>query len=144
MQKQKTFSWRVISLALFIEIISVFIVLSIFKIVDNRMWAARLASLSFLVECILLLGILWPWRYGGRGQLTFSSIAIFFFLSLFVLPMAAFRWTSDKSFIHMQWMGMDGPMIHNWSSIFYYVVVGATILDLIVAFYKGLPEVEES
>ena len=136
-------SWKRLLIVFFLQALTVVAIITIFKVVEPRLWAARWASMSFVIECLLIILILWPWRHGrGKGKWTLTVFAAVIFLGVFVLPMTVFRWTTTEQFINLKWMGMTGPVLHNWSSIFYYVFVGATVLDFIYALYRRLPENE--
>ncbi|MCB0356463.1 MAG: hypothetical protein KDD40_05620 [Bdellovibrionales bacterium] len=136
-------SWKRILLVMAIEIISVFCIIMIFKFVQPHLWAARWASFSFVIECAIIVAILWPWRQGGTGKWTLTLPMIFLFLAVFVLPMFFFRWSTEDQFTNLKWLGMTGPVLHSWSSVFYYLIVGSTVLDFIFALYKHLPEKDE-
>ena len=143
MSEKQVTSWKRLLMVLFLEAITVVAIIAIFKLVEPRLWAARWASMSFVIECVLILLILWPWRHkSGKGKWTLTVFVTVIFLGVFVLPMTVFRWATTEQFIHLKWLGMTGPVLHNWSSIFYYVLVGATVLDFIYALYVRLPENE--
>lgn len=129
-------NWKKILWVLFIEMFTVLVIVSIFKYVQSHLWAARWASMTFMLECVAILALLWPWKLKNW---TFTLPSIFIFLGVFVLPMVVFRWTTTDDFMNLHWLGMSGPTLHTWSSKFYYVVFVAGVGDLIVAIYNRLP-----
>lgn len=133
---RNTMSVKRTSLILLIEILSVFLVLAIFRWIPEKLIAARVASLSFVVESLLLLYLSKP-IWGRVWNFTFPIVLIFLFL--FVIPMAGFRWLSDQSFSQMSWLGAPAYQWHQWSSKFYYLVLAATIIDLLMAIFRALP-----
>ncbi len=135
-EKIRTANFKRLAIVLVVEILAVFFIVGIFKWVDDRMWAAKLASLSFVLQGAFILCWLWPW---GRRNWTLTVPTMLLFQFIFVLPMAGFRWLTDLHFSQLKWMGMTGPTLHSWSSQFYYLLFIATIIDLIVALYRRLP-----
>lgn len=125
-----------ILLIFFVEIVSVIIVLAIFRWVPEKLLAARLASLGFLLESLLLLYLSKPNRWLA-SNFTFPVVLVF--LLVFVIPMAGHRWFSDQNFSSMSWLGFPANDWHNWSSKYYYLVLGATAADLLGAIYRALP-----
>lgn len=133
--------WKNLFMVLIIEILAIFVILALFKIVEPRLWAARWASTSFLIESLAILYLTWP--FGKKGYWSLTAPIAFIFLIIFVLPMLIFRWSTEADFIHLQWLGMSGPVLHDWSSKFYYLLLGATMIDLIYTFYLALPARED-
>ncbi len=125
-------SWKKMLVVLLIEFFTIVLIVNAFKYIPDRLLAARVVSGAFVFEGLLILLLLRLWL--GRGW-TFTVPMMVLFQVIFVLPMAVYRIGTTASFSDLVWMGIPGPILHLWSSNFYYALVASSFVDTARAVY---------
>lgn len=118
---------------LFLQILTVVIVLSVFRWVHPIKVAALIAALSFLSLGVLMWK--WSWSWPRRWTyFTFWTTYIHLFVFTFpVLLMRLVEW--DKNFSEIVWWGVSAVKIHEYSTPFYKTMMLLTFVDLIREFW---------
>jgi hypothetical protein len=122
-------SWSVI---LAFEILTVFFVMVLFLELDHQI-AGLIAGFFF---GLLGLGVGFQlWRRKTLKSFTFWWL--FVYLGYSVIPMWVRRWkTMGTNFADIQVWGMAGPEFHRVSERIYLILIVATALDLMLAWWS--------
>lgn len=114
------------ALFMILEILTVPIVISVFKLVEPKKVAAVLAGSLF----VSLGFFIYSKSFRARKSLSlYFSFAHLFFLSLPMLIKRVFYWNSD--FNEILFYGVPGPSFHKFSEAFFIVLFTASAIDLI-------------
>lgn len=108
------------------QLLIVFMVMGLFRVIADRQIAATIAGLLFVISPCLWLSVLWRqvslkywWFYLGILQ----------FWVLFALPVFLLRilnWGAE--FESLSILGFSGPFLHQWSSKSYMLMVLTSFL----------------
>ncbi len=126
----KVSSWAVI---LGLELVTVLLVISLFMQLDHQI-AGLIAGFFFG-----LLGLLIGFQLlRTRTLKSFTFWWLFVYLFYSVIPMMLNRvrmWGVD--FAEVRVWGMDGPEFHKVSERIYAILIVATVLDMLIAWFNG-------
>lgn len=111
------------------EIAVVFVVMGIFKSIEDRMIAGMTAGVVFVGLGAFILSL-------GLRAVEFRRTATFVFgcIHLFAmsLPMLLTRlMTAGEEFKNVSVLGMSGPVFHRVSTSIYLFMMAATVIDLV-------------
>ncbi|MFS4460984.1 hypothetical protein [Bdellovibrio sp. HCB2-146] len=107
------------------QVIVIFVVMALFKWVENRQIAATLAGLLFVI-----LPTVQMIKEYQRAELEeqWWFVAVLQFWTLFALPILWIRLTNwGVPFDQLSLIGIPGPVIHSWSSKSYTAMMILTI-----------------
>ena len=111
-----------------IQVITVFVVIFVFKTVPNIKTAGLLGGVIFLSTSGLNLYLLKTRQL--KNTLVFYTTILF--VILFVLPMLLSRvYYSEMNFEQIKILGFEAESFHYWSEKFYLVLLLSTVADLI-------------
>lgn len=118
-----------------LQVLTVPLVISIFKVIEPRNVAATLAGSLFVG-----LGF-YIYKTSIRSRSSLSLYFSFLHLFIFALPMLVrriFYWNS--SFEDIVIFGIPGPYFHRASEVFFVMLVLATLIDLVRSRFINKPK----
>lgn len=107
------------------EVIVIVLVTMSFKFIPERQVAATVAGVLFVG---LPLGMMiWEYRRAGLAQMAWF-VAVLQFWTVFALPILGMRLANwGVPFEELSFLGIPGPVLHQWSSKSYMVMMAFTL-----------------
>lgn len=107
------------------EVIVIVLVTMSFKFIPERQVAATVAGVLFVG---LPLGMMtWEYRRAGLEQMAWF-VAVLQFWTVFALPILGMRLANwGVPFEELSFLGIPGPVLHQWSSKSYMVMMAFTL-----------------
>lgn len=107
------------------ELIVIFSVIAIFKLIPDRQIAATAAGFLFVSLPIVMMA--WEYRRAHLEHF-YWFVAVLQFWTLFALPIFGLRILNwGIPFEHLSFLGISGPVLHQWSSKSYMVMMAFTV-----------------
>ncbi|WP_374029808.1 hypothetical protein [Bdellovibrio bacteriovorus] len=106
------------------QFIVIVLVMAIFKVIPDRQIAATVAGVLFVVLPAVLMALEYK-----RAELTefFWFVAVLQFWTLFALPILGIRLANwGVPFDQLSFIGIPGPILHQWSSKSYTIMMAFT------------------
>jgi len=106
---------------------------AVFALLESRFLAAMIAGGGFLIVGVYLVALVWadqkPWRW-----LSFYTSHIH--LLVISIPMILVRVLNPEAeFEELTVLGMPGPVFHEYSTLFYQVLLACTVIDVARFYY---------
>lgn len=109
------------------QLISVPVVIGLFRYMPSREWASWTASGLFMALGVAAIVVSFSWpRFWQRGTFWMGQVHLF----MFSIPLAVSRWAQQGvPFEEVLVYGQPGPVVHRWASYMFLVWVAATGVD---------------
>lgn len=108
-----------------VQVVVIFLVMAIFKWIENRQIAATLAGFLFVITPVVLMV-----KEYRRDELTEKTwyYGVLQFWVLFALPILSIRLMNwGVPFDQLSFLGIPGTVLHSWSSKSYTVMMLITL-----------------
>lgn len=112
---------------LIVQVVVILLVTAIFKFIPDRQIAATIAGVLFvgIPDVLMLL----EYRRAGFRHLIWF-VAVFQFWVLFAIPILGLRIMNwGVPFEELSFLGIPGPVLHQWSSKSYMLMMAATVWE---------------
>jgi len=116
------------------QVLTIPVVMLIFKIVPEVKLASTLAGVLFVV--VPAVGLIWSLRM-KRPRPVWLWIGHLQFWLCFALPiffMRILNWSTD--FSELSFLGVPGPVLHQWSSKSYMIMLGLLLVEILLRMRK--------
>lgn len=111
-----------------IQVITVFVIIFIFKTVNDNKLAGLVGGLVFLTTSALNIYLLF--KFNQKKSFVFYTTVLF--VILFVMPMLLSRlFYYELSFEQIKILGFSAKTFHYWSEKFYLILLLSTLADII-------------
>jgi len=118
---------------MFLEILTVPVVILLFKFLEPKKIAAAIAGTLF----VSLGFYIYSTSFKAKKSLTlYASFAHLFFLSMPMLIKRLVYWKSD--FDEILFYGIPGPQFHKLSETFFIILFSASLIDLVRIKFESL------
>lgn len=106
------------------ELLVILMVMALFRGIGDRQIAATLAGTLFVILPVVMMA--WEYRRAGLQEMLWFVVVLQFW-TLFAVPILGMRLLNwGIPFEQLSFLGIAGPVLHQWSSKSYTVMMAVT------------------